>query len=170
MQVGKLGEHFAVFGIQTLSKRRVIELSLAVRFAQITQGMQTLHDRLTSLRRQLLPTRDQILLNFPLLRGGQLLPNLLPIAQVLLLRRRQPVPGLQTLTNPRLLIWRQVLEALIVLQEFLLLSRRHLLEPLDRLRWQIVEVSGALWVPGIPGIDTGTHGIRSFREHLLLTS
>jgi hypothetical protein len=167
VQVGELSEHFAVFRIQALNKGRIIEPGLAIRFAQITQGMQTLHDRLAARRRQLLPARNQILLNLPLLRGGELFPNLLPIAQVLLLRWGQPVPGLETLTNPRLLIRRQILEALIVPLESLLLGRWHRLEPLDGLRWQIVQVSRALRVARI---DARTHGIRSFRLHLLLTS
>ena len=35
VQVGELGQRFAVFGIQTFDKCRIIELGLAVRFAQI---------------------------------------------------------------------------------------------------------------------------------------
>ena len=62
-----------------------------------------LQDGLAAWRRQLLPARKQSLANFALLLGSHLLPDLLAIAQVLLLRRRQAIPSLQALADLRLL-------------------------------------------------------------------
>ena len=42
VQVSELAERFAVLGIQAFEERRIIELGLAVRFAQIAQRMQSL--------------------------------------------------------------------------------------------------------------------------------
>src|SRR3979490_405367 len=120
--------------------------------AQIAELVQALHDCLTAWRRQLLPSRKQSLLNFTPLFGSQLLPDSLPLAELLLLRRRQIIPGLETLADSRLLVRRQVPEALVVLEELFLPLGRHILEALKHLGRQVVFV---------PGVDTRTHPVRA---------
>jgi hypothetical protein len=116
--------------------------------------VQALHDCLTAWRRQLLPARKQSLLNFTPLFGSHLLPDSLAIAELLLLRRSQIIPGLETLADSRLLVRRQVPEALVVLEKLFLPLGRHILEALKHLGRQVVLV---------PGVDTGTHAVRAFR-------
>ena len=107
MQVGKLAEHFAVLGAETLDETGVVQPGLAVRFAQIAKLVQTLHDRLAAWRRQLLPARKQRLPNLPLLLGRHLLPDSLAFAEFLLLRRTQFIPSLETLADSLLLVRRE---------------------------------------------------------------
>lgn len=162
MQVRKLAEHVAIFGVQTLYKSWIAQLDLAFGFAQIAQRMQPLQNRLTPLRRQLLPAREQSLADLLLLRGSHLLPHALPFPQILLLPGSQTVPRLETLANPRLLLRRKILESLVITQELLLPFRRHILEPLYGLRRQVFRVRAA-------GSGAGAHGILPlFGPHLTL--
>src|SRR3984893_59985 len=138
--MGELAEHFAVLGVQAFDETGVVQPGLAFRFAQITKLVQALHDRLAAWRRQLLPTRKQRLPNFPLLVGSHLLPHSLALAELLLPRRTQFIPGLETLADSLLLVGRQISEALIVLEKLLLPVRRHVLEALEHLGWQAVHV------------------------------
>jgi hypothetical protein len=138
--MGELAEHFAVLGVQAFDETGVVQPGLAFRFAQITKLVQALHDRLAAWRRQLLPTRKQRLPNFPLLVGSHLLPHSLALAELLLPRRTQFIPGLETLADSLLLVGRQISEALIVLEKLLLPVRRHVLEAREHLGWQAVHV------------------------------
>ena len=155
--MGELAEHFAVLGVQAFDETGVVQPGLAFRFAQITKLVQALHDRLAAWRRQLLPTRKQRLPNFPLLVGSHLLPHSLALAELLLPRRTQFIPGLETLADSFLLVGRQISEALIVLEKLLLPVRRHVLEALEHLGWQAVHVPTAV------DIRTG-HYIRAVRR------
>ena len=115
MEVGKLAKHLAVLGIQASDETRVVQPGLALRLAQIAKLVQALHDRLAAWWRQLLPARQQRLLNFAPLLGSHLLPDSLAFAEFLLLRRSQFIPGLQALADSRLLVGRQISEALVIL-------------------------------------------------------
>jgi len=57
VKVGKLAEHFTIFAIQSLRKRGIVELGLAVGFAHVAERVQTLQDSLAPYRRHLLPAR-----------------------------------------------------------------------------------------------------------------
>ena len=159
--MGELAEHFAVLGVQAFDETGVVQPGLAFRFAQITKLVQALHDRLAAWRRQLLPTRKQRLPNFPLLVGSHLLPHSLALAELLLPRRTQFIPGLETLADSLLLVGRQISEALIVLEKLLLPVRRHVLEALEHLGWQAVHVP----TPAPTPVDIRTrHYVRAVRR------
>ena len=135
MQVGKLAERLAVLGIQAFYETGVVQLGLAVRFAQVAKLVQTLHDRLAACRRQLLPAWKQRLPNFPLLLGRHLLPDSLAFTELLLLRWSQLIPGLETLADSLLLVRREHSETQVVLEKLLLSLRRHVLEALKHFGW-----------------------------------
>ena len=107
MEVGELSEHLAVFGIQSLDECGIVELGLTLCLAHVPERVQPLQDGLTPPRGHLLPAREQRLPNVSLLLGSHLLPDVLPVAQSLLLAGGQTVPGLKTLPNLRLLFGRQ---------------------------------------------------------------
>ena len=107
MKVGELPQHIAVFGIQAFEKCGIVELGLTVCLAHVPQRKQPLQDGLTPLRRHLLPAREQRLPDVSLLFGSHPLPDVLPVAQSLLLAGGQSVPGLKALANLRLLFGRQ---------------------------------------------------------------
>ena len=106
MQMRELAEHFTVLWVQAFDETGIVQPGQAVRFAQIAKLVQALHNRLAARRRHLLPARKQRLPNFPLLVGSHLLPNSLALAEFLLLRRIQFIPGLETLADSLLLVRR----------------------------------------------------------------
>src|ERR1700680_4352696 len=154
----ELAEHFAVLGVQAIDEAGIAQPGLALRFAQIAKLVQALHDRLAAWRRHLLPARKQRLPNFPLLVGSVLLPHSLALAEFLLLRWIQFIPGLETLADSFLLVRRETSEALVVLEKFFLSVRRHVLEALEHLGWQAVHV------PAAAPVDIRTrHDVRAVR-------
>jgi hypothetical protein len=156
VEVGKLAEHFTIFAIQSLGKRGIVELGLAVGFAHVAERVQALQDGLAPHRRHLLPTRKQRLPDVSLLLGSHLLPNVLPFAKLLLLVGSQAVPRFEALANLRLLFRRQAQKTRVVPQKLFLPARRHVLQPLDRLGRQFI------W------IARGWQGIRQLGTHLSL--
>ena len=148
VQVGKLAEHLAVLEVHSFDETGVVQPGLAVWFAQIAKLVQALHDCVTAKRRQLLPARKQGLPNFPLLVGSHLLPDSLAVAEFLLLRRSQFIPGLETLADSRLLVGRQISKSLVVLQKLFLLVRGHFPEAVKGLGRQVVHV---------PRVGAGAH-------------
>ena len=140
VQMRKLPEHLAILGVQSLDKRRVVELSLPVGFDQIAQRVQALQDGLAALLRELLPARKQYLADVTLLFGSHLLPHTLPLAQFLLLPGSQAIPGFEALADLRLLFRRQTQKALVVPQELFLPPRRHVLQFLDGFRRKIIGI------------------------------
>jgi len=145
-----LAEHLAVFGVEAFEETGIVQLGLAPGFAQIAKLVQALHDRLPAWLGHLLPTRKQPLFNVAPLVGSQLLPDSLALAEFLLLRRTQFVPGFKTPADSRLLIGRQILETLVILKKFFLLVRGQLLETLHRLGRQLIHV---------PSINAGVHAV-----------
>ena len=101
----------------------------------------------------MLPAWKQRLLDVSPLLRRHLLPDVLPIAQSLLLLGSQAVPSLQALANLRLLFRRQAVETLIVPQKLLLLVRRQVLKPLHGLGRQFIRV------------PAGRQRIRQIRPH-----
>ena len=141
MQVGELPEHFAIFGIQPLGEGGIVEFGLAVCFSHVAQRVQSLQDGLAPRRRHLLPARKERLPDISLLLGSHLLPNLLAVAQGLLLAGSKAIPGLEALANLRLLFRRKTQKTLVVPQELFLPGWRHILKPLDRLGGQLVWIA-----------------------------
>ncbi len=168
MQMGELPESLAVLWAHTGDETWVIQLCLAFRFIHVAELVQSLHDRLAALRRHLLPARKQRLLNFALLIGSHLLPNLLTVPVFLLLRGSQFIPGLEALANLRLLAGRQTLETLVILEEFFLPLGSHILEAVDRLGRQIILVPAV--VDRCAAVHAGAHRIGSFHRRRCRTA
>jgi hypothetical protein len=167
MQVGELPEHFTVFGIQSLDECGIVELGLAVRFAHVAKRVKSLQDGLAPYGRQLLPARKKRLPHVSLLLGSHLLPNLLAVAQSLLLTGSQTIPGLEALANLRLLFRRKAQEALVVPQELFLAGWRHILKPLNRLGGQLVWIAHWGQRVGQPGPQLRPRGGARWRTFLL---
>ena len=133
-QIGKIAQHLALVGRKSIHEGFVVEFSGAIGIAQIAQIAQLAQDHLPPRRRQVLPFRQQRLLNVAALLGRHLRENAFALEQGLPLHRREIVPHLQALPDLRLLLGRQAAETLVVIEEFFLIGGRHLPQLFDPAR------------------------------------
>ena len=109
MHVAQFMQHGLVFFTHAARKIRIIQMLISRRLRHILQHAQPLPNRSLAVRGQLLPFRQHIIADVFALFRRHLLPDLRPIAQLLLLLRRQLIETPLILLQFLLLFGGQVL-------------------------------------------------------------
>lgn len=121
MQMAQIAQCSAVFRAHAPSKIWISQMIIACELRHVLENAQALLDSFLSLRRQIAPIRQHIILDVIALLRGHLLPHPLTVAHVLLLLRGQLPKTSLILEHPLLVLVTEALRLIVSIRIVIIL-------------------------------------------------